>query len=137
MGDVLPRKLQDMRRIIAHQVMQTAVVALTSVAAEAPEFVQENDCLIAIADADFQDVQLFGKRTSASQTVPELEQLQDQLARGFHVAGVRLSAGQCRFVAFAGGLLPERKRLPIQAIEAPDEALAPQPPRLQRETGRI
>src|SRR5438270_13094442 len=137
MGNVLARKLEHVRRVVTHQVMQATEVAAPMLAVHAAKLIEENAGLVAIADAELQDVQLFRQRAPGRETVPQPKQPQDELARGLNVARVALAAGQGGLVALAGGLLPQRERLPVQGVEAPDQAAAAGSPALERQPGAL
>ena len=130
--DGLARALEHVRRVVAHQVVQAAVVLAAELAVESTELVQPDARLVAVADAELEHVQVFGQRAARGEVVPDVEQLEDQLARGGDVARVALAAGQGLLVLAAGRLLPERQRLPVQAVEVPDQAVAAGSPGLER-----
>src|SRR5438105_6534128 len=117
MGNVLARKLEHVRRVVTHQVMEATEVAAPMLAVHAAKLVEEDAGLVAIADAELQNVQLFRQRAPGRETVPQPKQPQDELARCLRVARVALAAGQGGFVALAGGLLPQRERLPVQGVK--------------------
>ena len=137
LGNGLASQLEHVRRVVAHQVVQSAVVLAAHLVVEAAKLVQPDARLVAVADAQLEHVQLFGQRPSLGQRVPRREQLLDQLARGGDVARVALTAWQRLLVVAAGGLLPQRQGLPVQRVEAPDQTAAARPPRLERQVARF
>src|SRR6266536_5053307 len=108
--------------------MESAIVVTAALAVEAGELVEPNTRLIAVSDAELEDVELVGERTPGSQFVPDLEQALDELASAGGVARVALPTGERLLVLMAAGALPETQRTPIERIEAPDHACAPRPP---------
>ena len=64
-GDRGAGQLQHVRRVVAHQVVQAAVVvAVPALAVQPQELVEPDLGLVAVADAELQDVQLFRERAA-------------------------------------------------------------------------
>jgi len=62
-------------------------------AVELDELAQPGAGLVAVPDAEFQDVELLRQRAARFEVVPEPEQLQNELPGGLGVPGVALAAG--------------------------------------------
>ena len=131
MGHGLAGAFQDVRRIVAHQVAEPAVVVAPVPAVQLDELVQPGPGLVAVPHAEFQDVQLVGQRAAGVELVPDPEQLQDQLPGRLGVPGVALAARQRLLVLFARGPLPVGQGLPVQRVEPPDAAVPAGYPGLQ------
>lgn len=131
-GDGAPGQLQDVGRVVAHQVVEAAVVPAAVRGVELSERVEEGAGLAAVADPELHDVQLLRQRTPFTEGVPHGEQLADHRAHRLVFAGVALAARERGLVAVAGGLLPGPKVLPVEGVEPPDEAAAGRPPLLER-----
>src|SRR6185369_15598835 len=130
-GHGLPGAVEDVRRVVAHQVAEPVVVLAPVPAVELEELVQPGAGLVAVAHAELEHVQLLGQRAAGVELVPDPEQLQDELPRGLDVPRVALAAGQGLLVLPAGGHLPVRQRLPVELVEPPDAAVPAGHPRLQ------
>jgi hypothetical protein len=134
-GDGLAGALEHVRGVVPHQVPQPVVVLPAVPAVELHELIQPGPGLVAVANAELEDVQLLGQRPAGVQVVPDPEQLQDQLPGRLGVARVALPAGQRLLVLAPGGLLPVRQRLPVQRVETPQAAVPAAAPRLQVHPG--
>ena len=119
MRDGFPRPVEHVRGVVAHQIVQPPVVVPAVPPVELGELIQPGARLGAVADAEFEDVELFGERPAVGQLVPDLEQVEDQVARRGGVPRVALAAGQRVLVLLARGLLPVRQGLPVQRVEPP------------------
>ena len=108
MSHRLPCALENVRRVITHQVVQPPVVVAPVTAVELGEGVQPGAGLAPVADAEFHDVELGRQGMPGVQLVPHAEQLADHLRHGRGVARIALPARQRPLVLPAGGLLPSR-----------------------------
>src|SRR5262249_40198271 len=66
LGDRPARQLQDVRRVVAHQVVQAAVVLAALLVVKALELIKKHPRLIAVADAQLEHVQLIGQGAPGS-----------------------------------------------------------------------
>src|SRR5579864_9581491 len=118
--------------------MKAAKIAAPFFPIQPAELVEKYRGLAAVANADFQHVELFGKRVAVRQAVPQLEQLEDQVASGLRVASIRFTTRQRGLVALARRLLPTRQCFPVETVEPPDDAPFAGAPRFERQpTGAI
>ena len=137
MGHGLAGPFQDVRGVVAHQVAQPAVVVAPVPAVQLDELVQPGPGLVAVADAEFQDVELVRQRPAGVELVPDPEQLQDQLPGRLGVPRVALAARQRLLVLLACRLLPFGQGLPVQRVEPPDAAVPARHPGLQGQPGGV
>ena len=132
-----PGQLEHVRRVVAHEVVEAAVVVATLLLLDRHERVEPRLGLAPVADAQLDDVELLGERVAGGQLVPPSEEIADELAHRLDVAGIAGATGQRRLVHPPGRLLPEIERLPIQAVEVPDATFATRSPRLQHDAAVV
>src|SRR5262249_23575574 len=65
---------------------------------------------------------VFRQCPARGQVIPDVEELEDELAGGCRVEGVALAARQGLLVLASGRLLPETESIPVEAVEGPDAA---------------
>ena len=67
--------LQDVRRVVAHEVVQPAVVVAAVEAVEPDELVEEGLGEVAVADPELDDAEILRQGAACVEPVPHREQL--------------------------------------------------------------
>ena len=100
--DIGARPCQDVRRVIAHEIVETPVVVAPVFVVETLELVEESQCLVSRADSELEHCQLLRQRPPHSKTVPDVEQLGDDGTRCLPIRSAAPPPGQRLFVAMPG-----------------------------------